>query len=136
MVCIYCGYSTDVINSRHQIRNNHIWRRRRCQRCKTVFTTSEMADMTHAVVVIRHNQPQEFISDKLFSDILLCLKHRKDRYTASRELTDRIIRQLYKPNDNPSVETTQISGITGGVLKRFDRQAWLRYAAEHPSLQG
>jgi transcriptional regulator NrdR family protein len=74
--------------------------------------------------------------DVLFSDVLAALKNHKDRYIAAREITSTAIQSLLKDAAAPSFTPSQISEAAAQVLKRFDKSAWLRYTADHPSLQG
>ncbi len=123
-----------VVNSRHQKRNNQVWRRRRCEACRAVFTSHEAIDLSSALV-IGSSPSRPFISDMLFTEVLLALQDRKDCYLAAREVTSTVIRQLLSTQAKPRIEPKQISQTTAKVLKRLDKQAYLRYLAEHPSLQ-
>lgn len=133
MVCVYCGHKTKVINSRRQLRNNRVWRRRSCPQCGAVFTTGEGADLalTHMVVTPRGLKP--FKTEKLYSEVLLALQDLHEPYSEAQELTSTIIARLLKEGSEV-IEPRLISKVTAEVLKRFSRQAWLRYSAEHPSL--
>ena len=135
MVCIYCGKDTEVINSRPQRRSNQVWRRRQCKACGTVFTTHEAIDLSNALMVDSRGSRGPFQSDKLFSDLLSALQDREDRYLAAREATNTVINRLLKESDAPLFSTSQISSEAGAVLSKLDRRAWLRFVAEHPSLQ-
>jgi transcriptional repressor NrdR len=135
MVCIYCGGETKVTNSRLQRRNNQVWRRRQCQTCQSVFTTHESVELESSLSVIKHGANTPFLSDLLLKELMSALSHRKDVYTASREVLGTIVRKLLTLPQKPSFHPTDISKITLGVLKRFDRRAYLRYLADHPSLQ-
>lgn len=121
----------EVVNSRHQKRNNQVWRRRQCLKCNAVFTSHEALDLSKALMV----GTRPFLLDLLFTEVLLALQDRKDAYVAAREVTSTVISQLLKLPGLPKIETKQISQATGKVLKRLDRRAWLRYMSEHPSLQ-
>ena len=134
MVCIYCGGETDVTNSRHQKRSNQVWRRRRCKGCGAVFTSHEAIDLSCALVV-DSGRSTPFISDMLFTEVLLALQDRKDCYLAAREVTSTVIRELLKLPNKPRIDPKQISQATSRVLKRLDKRAYLRYMAEHESLQ-
>lgn len=136
MVCIYCGGETKVANSRSQRRNNQVWRRRQCLECKGVFTTHEAVDLSSALLVDKAGAPEPFISDLLFSDILQALAHREDRYTAAREVTSVVVRDLLREPSKPLFKPSQVSLAASRALARLDEQAWLRFTAEHPSLQG
>jgi hypothetical protein len=63
------------------------------------------------------------------------LSHRKDVYTASREVMATVIKKLLALPQKPRFEPADISTTTAAVLIRFDRRAYLRYLADHPSLQ-
>ena len=134
MVCLYCHSKTRVTNSRQQKRSNQVWRRRQCQACRAVFTSHEAIDLSSALLV-GSGRPRPFISDMLFTEVLLALQDRKDCYLAAREVTSTVIRELLKLPDKPRIEPKQISEVTVKVLKRLDKRAYLRYMAEHPSLQ-
>ena len=134
MVCTYCGAETKVINSRHQKRNNQVWRRRHCDQCKAIFTSHEKADLSSILIILDREEHKPFLEDILFVDILNALSHRKDRFMASREVTATVVNELIKLPQKPLIKSSQISFSAAGVLKRLDRQAWLRYVAEHASL--
>ena len=135
MTCIYCGGKTGVTNSRPQKRSNHVWRRRQCLRCKAVFTTHEAIDLGSALLVSRNKTPEPFYEHLLYAEVLLALKGYKDRYSAAREITSTIIKELLKLPQEPIYTPKQISLAAGVVLSRLNKQAYLRYVAEHPSLQ-
>jgi transcriptional repressor NrdR len=134
MNCVYCGNETRVTNSRLQKRSNQVWRRRRCKACKAVFTTLEAVDLPTTLIVDSRGRSEPFLPDKLYTEVLLALQDRKDCYEAAREVTNTIIKELLKLPDKPLFRSDQISRVAGAVLKRFDKRAYLRYAAEHPSL--
>lgn len=123
-----------VTNSRSQKRSNQVWRRRCCQACRAVFTSHEAIDLSSALLV-GSSPPRPFISDMLFTEVLLALQDRKDCYLAAREVTSTVIRELLKLPAKPRIEAKQISQAAAKVLKRLDKRAYLRYLAEHPSLQ-
>ncbi len=79
------------------------------------------------------NEP--FLPDKLYTELLLALQDQKSPYIAAREVTNTVIKELIKLPEHPLFRPKQITQSTAKVLKRFDGRAYLRYAAEHPSLQ-
>src|SRR3954470_2864308 len=135
MVCIYCGAKTQVSKSRLQKRSNQVWRRRFCSHCKAIFTTHEAIDLSSTLLVDSGGHVGPFLPDMLFTEVLLALQDRKDRYLAAREVTNTVIKQLLKLPEKPVYKPEQISLAAGRVLKRLDKRAWLRFAADHPSLQ-
>jgi transcriptional repressor NrdR len=135
MVCIYCGSETKVTNSRLQRRNNQVWRRRECLACQAVFTTHEAVELESALSVSRNGQTGPFLPDLLLKELMMALNHRKDVYTASREVMGTIMRKLLALPQKPLFSPQDISKTTAEVLNRFDKRAYLRYLADHPSLQ-
>lgn len=135
MVCVYCGGETKVTNSRLQKRNNQVWRRRECLVCQSVFTTHESIQLESALSVTQGGRTTPFLSDLLLKELMMALKDRKDVYTASREVLGTIVRKLLTLPQKPLFKPGEISKTTAEVLKRFDKQAYLRYQADHSSLQ-
>lgn len=112
-----------------------MWRRRECLACHAVFTTHESIELESALSVEKNGQHQPFLSDLLLKELMLDLSHRKDVYTASREVLGTIVRKLLTLPQKPLYKPSDISKVTSEVLKRFDRRGHLRYLADHPSLQ-
>lgn len=135
MVCLYCGSQTQVINSRRRQRNNQVWRRRKCLACQAIFTSSEAVELESALSVNADGRIEPFIPDLLLYELINCLKHRSDAYTASRELLDTIVQRLLTLPQKPLFTTNDINRVSAQILKRFDRRAYLRWCVEHPSLQ-
>jgi transcriptional repressor NrdR len=135
MVCIYCGGETKVINSRHQKRNNQVWRRRQCLVCQSVFTTHEAVELASTLSVNDRGGLRPFLPDLLLKELMSALQDRKDAYTASGEILATIVRKLLTLPQKPVYLPADISKTAAEVLKRFDKQAYLRFVAEHPSLQ-
>lgn len=135
MVCLYCGQDTFVTNSRLQKRSNQVWRRRQCKACRAIFTTLEAVDLPSTLIVDSRGRSEPFLPDKLYTEVLLALQDRKDCYQDAREVTNTVIKQLLKLPNKPLFRPEQITKATADVLKRLDRRAYLRFAAEHPSLQ-
>lgn len=131
MNCLYCGNDTSVVNSRAQKRSNQVWRRRACSACEAVFTTHEAIDYSTALLVQYTAAAEPFSADRLFSDILACMPHRSDRYTAAREATSTTIKQLISKQSTAALDPPQISDATARVLKALDKKAYLHYTANH-----
>jgi transcriptional repressor NrdR len=124
MKCVYCEGETNVVNSRPQIRNNGVWRRRKCQNCMAVFTTVESIDYEKSVVFSGYEgHLQPFSRDKLFQSVYDSCKHRKDALEVSIELTGTIISKLMKQSDQALIQRAQVLDITSNVLANFDKAA-------------
>lgn len=135
MVCPYCSGRTKVVNSRRQKRNNNVWRRRHCSGCSAVFTSIESPNLSSTLIVNQNGTYKPFLTDLLYTEILLTISDRKDCYIAARELTNSVIQFLLRSPQKPVFTPTDINQAVAGVLKRFSKRAWQRYSAEHESLQ-
>lgn len=132
MVCIYCGSSTRVTNSRHQKRKNNVWRRRRCFECLSIFTTTELPDSSQALRVSKNGTLEPFLRDKLLITVHDSLRHRKAALLSATALTDTIIARIYTATDSAIVERDVIVEIASAVLGAFDSAAVTHYRAFHP----
>jgi transcriptional regulator NrdR family protein len=112
-----------------------VWRRRQCQVCQSVFTTHESVELESAISVGAAGTYRPFMPDLLLKELMSALQDRKDVYTASREVLGTIVRNLLRLPQKPVFLPADISKTTAEVLKRFDKRAYLRFVAEHPSQQ-
>ncbi len=131
MVCIYCGSKTQVINSRHQKRQNNTWRRRACSRCQAVFTTSEAPELSTSLSVDRQGHLRPFERDKLLFSLHSSLLHRKTASADASALTATIISLLYGQARSGVIATADIRQTAASVLERFDKPAAVHYRAFH-----
>jgi len=132
MVCIYCGGSTKVTNSRPQKRLRQTWRRRACTRCGAVFTTNEAVDLATSLIVRRlDGKMSHFSRDKLFISVFRAVGHRNQPTADASALTATIIAKLLHGTQTASVSTVDIIDTALQVLKRFDSAAAVQYAAYH-----
>src|SRR6185437_8444185 len=70
MYCPYCqSPDTNVTNSRLTRKNTQVWRRRRCLKCREIFTTHEVIDLSHLTVLKKSGKVQSFHHAKLYSGI-------------------------------------------------------------------
>ena len=136
MVCLYCGSATSVINSRHQRRDNAIWRRRLCLGCLIVFTSIERAALDTTLRVQHPGHAallQPFDRDRLFISIYESCRHRPTAMHDARNLTQQIINRLLGSLETPGlVPRAQLVTISYQTLKKFDKAAASFFAAYHP----
>jgi len=92
-----------------------------------------MADLSPQFSVSKKGKEEPFLTDKLFTEVLLALQDRKDCYREAREVTATITKRLLAKVDDTVIPSSAISQITAQVLRRLDRRAWLRFISEHPS---
>ena len=133
MVCIYCGSSTQVSNSRQLRRNNKIWRRRRCKACKAVFTTHEAPDLDSSLMVRKNGLLEPFHKNLLFISIYESCRHRDKALADTEELTQTVIRTLTREHTRRTAElpTVYIIETVLSVLHNFDPAAETFYRAYH-----
>jgi transcriptional repressor NrdR len=132
MVCIYCGGSTRVTNSRPQRRLHQTWRRRACTKCGAIFTTNEAVDLATSLVVRRKdNTVTPFDRDQLFVSVLQSVGHRKQPIKDAGALTATITAKLLHGTKTAAIKPSDITEIAIQTLKRFDSAAAVQYAAYH-----
>ena len=132
MVCVYCGGSTRVSNSRPLVRSNRIWRRRSCKNCQAVFTTVELYDPSQTwMVVVAGSQPAAFMSEKLFLSIYESLKHRPSALRDAKYITETVINKLSRTTNNGLISNVLIAKTVSISLNRFDKVARTHYQAFH-----
>lgn len=133
MKCIYCGGSTQVTNSRHKIRSNTTWRRRKCLQCGNVVSTTETINYESALrVKLTNGNLATFDPNILMISIYESAKHRSDPIKDAHELTRTITNKLLAKSQ-PIIGANDILETTLNTLKNFDSVASVHYSAFHKS---
>ncbi len=135
MVCIYCGSTTKVTNSRPEKRRGGVWRRRECLECGAIFTSREQADLSESLRVTNQADNKElrpFCRDQLFLDLYASCKHRPTALGDATALTRTVIDLLLPQAVDGLLTRKKILQTTHAVLSRFDTAAATLYAAYHP----
>ena len=134
MVCVYCGASTSVVNSRQQRQTNNIWRRRKCTKCESVFTTNEITDLAGAIrFSSQHEGLTPFSRDKLFISLYESCKHRPTAVSDASNIAQQVVIRLLKMQDPSGLFARRdVIATCIEVLKSFDGAAATFYAAYHP----
>jgi transcriptional regulator NrdR family protein len=132
MVCVYCGSSTQVTNSRLQKRANTVWRRRACTKCRAVFSTQEIAQYTGTWLIRTGNRRLEsFSRDKLFLSIYSSCQHRKTALSDAAGLTETVMSNLLGQDEKGIIKAASIKQVAQVALSRFDTVAATHYLAFH-----
>jgi len=131
MECPYCHSSqTEVINSRPTRKNSQIWRRRKCLACSEIFTTHEMVDLSHLVVVKKSGKPEVFSSIKLYSGIYGATIGSK---TPNREIVvEKITREVEREImflKKKRITSMEIADIVLKKLKNTQTATFMRFLA-------
>ncbi len=131
MDCPFCGKKSSVTNSRKRAGSTQVWRRRQCQACRKIWTTSEQIDMSSTHRVITSQKALEaFQRDILFESIKDALQHKKSALDDASALTDTVLATLLRLKQ-PKLEKALIAEVTHTVLARFDPIASAVYKAKH-----
>jgi len=133
MVCIYCGSTTQVVNSRLQKRLNQVWRRRRCVQCRNVITSHELIELGTSIAVRRQKRIAPFNRDLLFISVYESCKHRPTAAQDASALVQTVLSLLQPQIIEGALSRDQIAETTAAVLERFDQAAATMYKAYHPA---
>ena len=128
MKCPVCGHpKSNVIDSRPSGDGSSIRRRRECESCKHRFTTYEVIDTVHPVVIKRDGSKQMFDRNKLLVGII---KACEKRPVDAEALTSDIESALYSPM-NREIPSSEIGEMVMERLKELDAVAYVRFASVH-----
>lgn len=129
MVCIYCGSKTRVTNSRSK--SLHVWRRRECFNCLSIFTTRERPDLDLSFRVIKAKEGalQPFYRMKLFLSIYKSLSHKNTAITEAEDIMETVISHLTSISKRGLVKEELIAKQTLLTLEKFDKPAATYYKA-------
>lgn len=132
MVCTHCEGDTKVTNSRLRKRSNQVWRRRKCLRCHSIFTTEETVEYETAWTVLsKTGSYQPFMPDKLVLSLYKSLQHRKNGLSDAVNLSQTIIKKLKPQLVNGLLDSQTITSFAQVALNRFDTTASMHYRAFH-----
>lgn len=132
MYCIFCGSEQlFTVNSR-TTRKNEVWRRRRCESCKKVFTTKEAVDLSHLLVVKKDGRVKKFNKMKIFCGIYNSVRESKnmdrgDAATYAQQLTELVQERLL--GVEKKIESRKIAQIVLEVLLDKMPNVFLAYLA-------
>ncbi len=137
MECPYCKKElTFVKNSRSTRGKTQIWRRRLCSNCGETFTTYEIVDLSHLVVIKKSGIHERFSRIKLYPGIYGATIGSK---TPNRErLVDKITRKVEKEIlhlRKKQITSEQIGSIVLRKLKKRNIATFLRFLAYHKNIK-
>jgi transcriptional repressor NrdR len=128
MQCPHCHKPvTLVTNSRPTRENSQIWRRRKCWHCQALFTTHEIPDLSHLVVIKKSRPPEMYSHMKLYTGIhkatVSKTKNRLAKIDRAVSETERDILFLKKKR----VASEEIGNLALKRLRRIDIGMFLRF---------
>lgn len=135
MICVKCNQaSTSVTNSRPHKKQASVWRRRRCEGCGYVFTTTEAPLTSELLEVIYVNGDSvSYSQPHLVVNLAGFLGHRQataadDAYWLSETIGRTL---LQRGNSGQAIPIHEFVKTVHSVVERFDALAGLQYAARY-----
>jgi len=130
MRCPYCN-STDsrVADSRPDIGDAVIRRRRVCNQCGAKFTTVERIQMRDLIVRKNSGKTEPFDRDKLFRSIKLACRNRDVRDEQIDRLVASIQRRLETETADDTVTSAMVGQMVSDSLLNLDPIAFIRFVS-------
>ncbi len=137
MDCPHCATKdTRVENSRETNKGSAIWRRRKCAKCKKIFSTYESVGLDFLVVEKKSGKHTRYLSHKLFASIYDAVRGGKhsDRGDAANlaQKTLRAVELEILLVQNDVIKTSTLINLVTDALETRDLGACYRYAAFSP----
>lgn len=131
MECPFCHrLQTIVANSRLTRKGSQIWRRRQCLFCHERFTTHEMIDLSHLVVLKKSGKTELYSRAKLYSGIYVDLAEtgRVNRERLADKLTSEVEKGILVLKKK-RVSSAEIGDIVLRKLGKQNAAAFLKFLA-------
>ena len=128
MKCPVCGYTESrVVDSRPSADLSSIRRRRECLACKHRFTTYEVIETVHPLVIKRDGSKEPFDKNKLLVGILKACEKRP----VSAEAIANDIELSLTGSLNNEITSAELGEMVLSRLKKDDPVAYVRFASVH-----
>lgn len=126
MKCPSCGSENiKVVDSRPVDENNSIRRRRECIVCQSRFTTYEVIDSFHPVVLKKDGSKEYFDKDKLLTGLFhACQKRKVDPERIANEIESELLNGLKR-----EITSSEIGEMAMEKLRKVDAVAYVRFAS-------
>ena len=129
MKCPYCGYDeSKVIDSRPTDEGERIRRRRECLKCGKRFTTYEVIETVHIIVIKKDKSRESFDRNKLLNGLLRACEKRPVSIDTLERLVDEIEGSLQNSLDR-EVPSSLIGKYAMEKLKNIYEVAYVRFAS-------
>ena len=129
MKCPYCGYDeSKVIDSRPTDEGERIRRRRECLKCGKRFTSYEVIETVHIIVIKKDKSRESFDRNKLLNGLLRACEKRPVSIDTLERLVDEIEGSLQNSLDR-EVPSSLIGKYAMEKLKNIDEVAYVRFAS-------
>lgn len=135
MKCPFCGAEElKVIDSRPNVENNSIRRRRECIDCASRFTTYERIEDVSLMVVKKDANREEFNRNKIMRGIVRACEKRPVSAQQIEDVVTRIEQKLANQMKK-EVSSQEIGELVMDELKKLDEVAYVRFASVYKSFR-
>lgn len=135
MKCPFCGADElKVIDSRPNLDNNTIRRRRECIDCSSRFTTYERIEDVSLMVVKKDNTREEFNRNKITRGIVRACEKRPVSAQQIDDIVTRIEQKLANQMKK-EISSQEIGEMVMTELKILDEVAYVRFASVYKSFR-
>lgn len=129
MNCPFCQtVDTKVLDSRLNLEENTIRRRRRCDQCEKRFTTYETIEFSLPMVVKNDGRREPYLKEKVAEGIKKACQKRPISTAQVESIIESIEKSLLEFNDK-EVSTQFIGNLVMGHLRSLDPVAYVRFAS-------
>ncbi len=132
MRCPNCQYDdTKVLDSRPVEDGDAIRRRRECEKCEFRFSTYEEIEILGLTVIKKDGSKQVFSKEKLERALRLPLDKRPCTEDTMRKLLSSIEIDIQRKAKDGEIKSSEIGEIVMKKLKKSDKVAYVRFAADY-----
>ena len=139
MKCPNCGHSAlYTVNSRPTAKSLKVWRRKKCAKCKEIFTTYESVDLAYLYVVKKSGKTVRFNRSKIYAGIYKAAVQGKnvdhgDMSVLAEKLTQEVEKELMLLKSK-KITTDQILDTVLKVLKKRNLDILFRYLSYYKGI--
>lgn len=135
MLCPFCkAMNTRVSDSRLQLSNNQIKRRRECIVCHKRFSTFEQIDLSLPKVVKKDGSREPFTEDKLRDGIQKAFEKRPTSVETFDQLIANVIDAILNEGKR-EIQSVEIGDIVMQYIRDIDQVAYVRFASVYRSFK-
>ncbi|WP_459128683.1 transcriptional regulator NrdR [Guggenheimella bovis] len=129
MRCPFCNADdSKVVDSRPNLENNSIRRRRECIQCGKRFTTYEKIEVLDIIVVKKDNNRESFDREKIMAGIMRASEKRPVSAQQIDDIASRIEQRIAN-NMKKEITSIEIGEMVMEELKQLDEISYVRFAS-------
>ncbi len=128
MRCPKCGKTEDkVIETRENLENEYIRRRRECLKCNNRFTTYEKIIGINPMIIKKDGRREHFDSNKIRGGLYRAIEKRP----VSKKTIDSLVSHIENTvsKSDREISSTKIGKMIMEKLKEIDKVAYVRFAS-------